>query len=416
MVEFTKHTLTNGLKVIVHRDVTTPMAAVNILYDVGARDEDPNRTGFAHLFEHLMFEGSVNIPRYDYHLQHAGGENNAFTTNDITNYYLTLPAQNLETAFWLESDRMLGLAFSEEKLATQRNVVAEEFRQSYLNQPYGDAWLMLRPLSYTAHPYRWATIGQSIDHIYQASLDDVKDFFKRFYHPANAILTVAGNVEPDQVFKLAEKWFGGIFPGQGYVRSLPKEPPQNEERRQVVERNVPQDQIYMAFHMCARTHPDFCATDLLSDILSNGDSARLTAKLVHDKKLFSEVNAYITGSIDPGQFLITAKPHNHVDVRQAEEILWQEALGMANEKVGERELQKVKNKIEASQTFSESNVLAKAMNLSYFELLGDAGKINEQIDAYFSVDASGIRRVAADLFALRNASVLHYVKRDEQVS
>ncbi len=413
MVEFRKHTLSNGLKVIVHRDTTTPMAAVNILYDVGARDEDPDRTGFAHLFEHLMFEGSVNILRYDYHLQHAGGENNAFTTNDITNYYLTLPAQNLETAFWLESDRMLNLAFSEEKLATQKNVVVEEYRQSYLNQPYGDAWLMLRPLAYTEHPYRWATIGQCIDHIYHANLADVKSFFKRFYHPANAILTVAGHVDPDHVFKLAEKWFGEIDAGQGNIRDLPREPSQKEERRQVVERDVPQDQIFMAFHMCARTHPDFFATDLLSDILANGDSARLPAKLVHEQKLFSEVNAYLTGNIDPGLFVITGKPHSHVDARQAEEILWREALTMANEAIGVRELQKVKNKIEATQTFSESNVLAKAMNLSYHELLGDAAMINKQTDAYFSVDASHIKRVAADLFALRNVSVLHYVKKDQ---
>ncbi len=408
MLTYEKHILSNGLRILVHRDETTPMAAVNVLYDVGARDEHPDRTGFAHLFEHLMFEGSVNVSRFDYQLQHAGGENNAFTTNDITNYYSTLPAQNLETAFWLESDRMLGLAFSEEKLATQKNVVIEEYRQSYLNQPYGDAWLLMRPLVYHVHPYRWATIGKNIEHIQNASLQEVRDFFTTFYHPANAILSVAGHVDPQKVFDLAEKWFGGIMPGNGYLRQLPSEPPQHEERKMKVERDVPQHQIYMAFHVCGRLHPDYHATDLLSDILSNGESARLPARLVHHHKAFSEINAYITGNLDPGLFVIAGKPHNEVDEQEAEDMLWQETQALIADPVSKRELQKVKNRIEATHTFAESNVLSKAMNLAYYELQGDAGLYNRQIDAYARVTAGDLQRTATGTFRRENASVLHY--------
>ncbi len=409
MVNFEKHILSNGLKVLVHRDDATPMAAVNVLYDVGARDEHPDRTGFAHLFEHFMFEGSVNIPSYDRPLQFAGGENNAFTTNDITNYYLSIPAQNLEVAFWLESDRMLGLAFSEDKLATQKNVVTEEYRQSYLNQPYGDAWLLLQPLAYKVHPYRWSTIGASIEHIQHANLKDVRGFFDRFYHPGNAILTVTGHVEPDHVFKLAEKWFGSIPRGNGCMRELPQEPLQREERRLTVYRDVPQSQVYMAFHMCGRAHADFHTADLISDLLAGGESARLNSKLVLDHKIFSEVNAYVTGHLDPGLLIVTGKPHPEIDIHKAEDALWTEVSLLVNEAVGERELQKVKNKVEASHVFSESNMLAKAMNLAYYELMGDAGLLNRQVEAWFNVSAEDIQRVAGEVFSRRNASVLHYL-------
>ncbi len=410
MVDFDKHILNNGLRVLVHRDASTPLAAVNILYDVGARDEDPGRTGFAHLFEHLMFEGSMHVARFDQELQAAGGENNAFTTNDITNYYMSLPAQNLETAFWLESDRMLGLAFSEEKLNTQKKVVVEEYRQSYLNQPYGDAWLLLRPLAYDRHPYRWATIGQSLDHIRDASLRDVEDFFHRFYHPGNAILVVAGNVESEQVFRLAEKWFGDITPGEPNKRNLPRELPQQSEKRLSVQREVPQHQVYLAFHMCQRSDSLFHGSDMLSDLLANGESARLPASLVHDKKVFSEVNAYVTGNLDPGLLIITGRPHHEVDPAAAEDMLWKEALNLATQPVEERELQKVKNRIEATQVFSESNVVAKSMNLAYYELQGDAGLYNRQIAAYAAVDTKDLREIAGRIFRRENACVLHYGK------
>ncbi len=408
MIDYKKYVLDNGLRVIVHPDSTTPMAAVNILYDVGARDEEPGRTGFAHLFEHLMFEGSVNVPRFDQNLQNAGGENNAFTTNDITNYYISLPAQNIETAFWLESDRMLGLSFSEEKLRTQKNVVIEEYRQSYLNQPYGDIWLLLRSLAYKVHPYQWATIGKNIDHIKEAELNDVKSFFSRYYHPLNAILSVAGDVDPERIFELAGKWFGDIPPGVTHKRGLPQEPAQTELRRKDAKRDVPLHQIYMAFHMCGRPHPDFHATDLISDILSGGESARLPARLVHDRKLFSEVNAFVTGNIDPGLLVVTGKPHNGVDIEKAGDMLWKEVSDIVHNAVEYRELEKVKNRVEATHTFSNSNILAKAMNLAYYELLGDASLYNSQIEAYSRVGQERIMEAAGRVIRKENMSLLNY--------
>jgi len=307
MLGFERFTLKNGLRVIVHIDESTPLACVNILYDVGARDEDESRTGFAHLFEHLMFGGSINIPSYDEPLQRVGGENNAFTTNDITNYYLTLPAANLETAFWLESDRMLSLAFSEKSLEVQRNVVIEEFKQRYLNQPYGDIWLRLRPLVYKVHPYKWATIGKEISHIEQATMDDVKAFFAKHYCPTNAVMVVAGNVTVPQVKALAEKWFEPIPSGEKPVRNLPVEPPQTAHRREVIHADVPFDALYMAFRMCSRYDKEYYAMDLISDILSRGNSSRLYNRLIKEKNLFSELNAYVMGELDNSIFIVSGK-------------------------------------------------------------------------------------------------------------
>jgi predicted Zn-dependent peptidase len=411
-VNFERHTLSNGLRVLAHRDPTTPMAAFNLLYDVGARDEHPDRTGFAHLFEHLMFEGSVHIPDYDVRLQRAGGENNAFTTNDITNYYLTLPAVNLETAFWLESDRMLGLALSEEKLETQKNVVVEEYRQSYLNQPYGDAWLLLRPLAWQRHPYRWATIGKSIDHIRQARLEQVRDFFRDYYHPGNAILAVAGQVDPQHVFRLAETWFGDIPPGKRPGRVLPAEAPVIRQRRLRVERDVPSTQLYLAFHTCGRGDKDFFPADLLSDILASGESARFARRLVRGRKLVGEAHAYLTGSLDPGLFLVQATLHREAAFGAVEEAIWEELQALSEEPVGGQELQKVKNKVEAAHTFAESHVLAKAINLAYYELMGDAGLLNRQMEAYARVRPEDIQQQAKSLFRREGAAILHYAARE----
>jgi zinc protease len=409
MVEFKKHMLANGLRVIAHKDTSTPMAVFNLLYDVGARDEDPERTGLAHLFEHLMFEGSVNIPEFDARLELAGGESNAFTTNDITSYHVSLPAVNLETAFWLESDRMLGLSFSEEKLKIQKNVVIEEFRQSYLNQPYGDTMLLLRPLAYKIHPYQWATIGKNIDHIDKITLNDVKAFFFRHYIPDKAILSVAGPLEAEDVFNLAEKWFGSIPTSSYNPRSIPQEPVQTIQRRLEVKRNVPASQIFMVFHTCGRKSTEFFATDLLSDVLSNGDSSRLKERLVKGKKLFSEVNAYLSGSIDTGLFIVTGKLHTEVSVDTGEEALWKELEDLMNVEINDLELQKVKNKIEASQTFSESNLMARTMNLAYFELLGNAELLNEQVSFYSSQTASDLKNMASKLFIKDRSTVLHYL-------
>lgn len=408
MVDFEKFELDNGLKVIVHRDENTPIVAMNILYNVGARDEDPDKTGFAHLFEHLMFGGSVNIPKYDTPLENAGGENNAFTNNDITNYYLTIPKQNLEVGFWLESDRMFDLAFSKKSLDVQRSVVIEEFRQSYLNQPYGDVWLLLRPLAYKVHPYMWSTIGKEISHIENATMQDVKSFYKKYYNPNNAILTIAGDVEIDEIKELAKKWFGPIASGPKIIRNIPVEPKQQEPRTLKVKREVHVDAIYKAFHMCSRKDNAYHATDLISDILSNGDSSRLYLRLVKDQKLFSDLQAYISGDFDNGLFIFTGKLSNGVSMEDAEEGLNKEISKISTELVSESELLKVKNKIESTLEFSEMSVLNKAMNLSFSELLGDAGLINSEKEKYTSVNANTIKKTAEEIFRPDNASTLYY--------
>jgi zinc protease len=408
MIQFERYTLSNGLRVIVHTDQSTPLACINILYDVGARDEDPERTGFAHLFEHLMFGGSVNIPSYDEPLQRVGGENNAFTSNDITNYYLTLPSSNLETGFWLESDRMLSLAFSEKSLEVQRSVVIEEFKQRYLNQPYGDVWLLLRPLAYQVHPYLWCTIGKEIKHIEEARMEDVKAFFHKHYTPANAILVVAGNIVPAQVRTLAEKWFAPIVAAPKPVRNLTPEPEQTSYRQLRVQRDVPSSALYMAFHMCDRRDPEYQCMDLISDLLSRGNSSRLYNELVKEKKLFSEVNAYLMGDIDKGLFMVSGKLSEGVDFAQAEQAVFDELDKLCQVPVSDHELQKVKNKMESTFLFGELNVLDKAMNLAYFELLGDAADINKEVGKYMAVTAAQMQQVARKVLRKTNCSSLYY--------
>lgn len=408
MIAFEKFKLDNGLTVIVHEDHSTPLAFVNILYDVGARDEDENRTGFAHLFEHLMFGGSINIPNYDEPLQLVGGENNAFTTNDITNYYCSVPAENLETAFWLESDRMLSLAFTDKSLEVQRNVVIEEFKQRYLNQPYGDVWLLLRPLAYKVHPYKWATIGKEIAHIADATMEDVKAFFKKHYCPSNAIMVVAGNVKLDQVKLLSEKWFGPIESGVKPKRNLPVEPKQTEFRFLEVEREVPANSIYKTWHMCARTDDDYHTTDLISDILSRGNSSRLYKTLVKEKQLFSEISAYVMGDFDKGLFVVSGKVSPGVELKNADDAIESVLNEMQTTLVSDRELQKCKNKVESTLQFSETDVQNKATNLAIAELLGDANLVNEEAEKYQAVSATNIQKVAKELFRKENCSTLFY--------
>ncbi|KQR71253.1 pitrilysin family protein [Pedobacter sp. Leaf176] len=412
MVDFNRFTLANGLKVLVHEDATTPMAVLNILYDVGARDEDPEKTGFAHLFEHLMFGGSVNIPNYDEPLQRVGGENNAFTSNDITNYYITLPAENIETAFWLESDRMLSLAFSEKSLETQINVVSEEFKQRYLNQPYGDVWLNLRPLAYKTHSYRWATIGKALSHIENARMDDVKAFFKKHYTPQNAILVVGGNVKTEDVKRLAEKWFEPIPSGEKYNRNLIQEEKQTESRFETVKANVPLNAIYVAFKMPGRLDEDYYAFDLLSDILSGGKSSRLHNSLLKEQQLFSDINAYISSSLDPGLFIVEGKLVEGISIEQAETAIWAELEKIKTELVPSDELTKVKNKVESVLVFSEMNLLDKAMNLAYYELLGDADILNQEAAKYLKVEAEDIKRISTDTFNKKSSSTLYYLTEE----
>ncbi|MFZ4401552.1 MAG: M16 family metallopeptidase [Bacteroidales bacterium] len=415
MIAFEKFTLENGLKVLVHKDESTPITAVNILYNVGARDEHPDKTGFAHLFEHLMFGGSKNIPVFDEPLERVGGENNAFTNNDITNYYLTIPQQNLETAFWLESDRMNELAFSEKSLEVQRNVVVEEFKQRYLNQPYGDVWLLLRPLAYKKHPYQWSTIGKEISHIENAVMEDVKSFFYRFYRPNNAILAVAGNVEVEQIKELSKKWFGTIPAGEQLQRNIPAEPLQTEERMLTVERNVPYDAIYKTYHICKRTEKDYYTFDLISDILSNGKSSRFNNELVKKQKLFSEVNAYLSGDIDNGLFIISGKLNNGITMELAEQAIDNEIDKLKNNFVEVDELQKVKNKAESLMIFSQMKTNDKAMNLAYFELLGDANMINTEIENYRNVTQENVKALAIKTFIKSNCSKLYYLKKNKSI-
>lgn len=407
-LKINKHILDNGLRLVHHEDTTTQMVALNIVYDVGSRDEHPDHTGFAHLFEHLMFGGSVHIPDYDTPLQQAGGENNAWTNNDITNYYLTVPRANAEIGFWLESDRMLELAFSPRSLEVQRGVVMEEFKQRCLNQPYGDVSHLMRPLAYRVHPYRWPTIGKQLSHIADATLDEVKDFFFRHYAPNNAVLAVTGNLSWDETRRLADKWFAPIPRRDIPVRRLPQEPVQTEERRLTVERNVPLDALYMAFHTCGRDEADYYAFDILSDILSNGRSSRLTRRLVQERKLFSNIDAYISGSRDAGLLNISGRPSAGITLEQAEAAVWEELERLREEPVEHRELEKVKNKFESTQIFGNINYLNVATNLAWFELTGEAEGIDREVDRYRAVSSARLNDVARRAFRHENANILYY--------
>lgn len=411
LIFFNKFTLENGLRVIHHEDPSSQLCVLNILYNVGSKDEDPQKTGFAHLFEHLMFGGSMNIPDFDTQLQKAGGESNAFTSNDITNYYLTLPANNIETGFWLESDRMLSLAFSQESLDIQRNVVIEEYKERYLNQPYGDIWLKLLPLAYQIHPYHWPTIGKDISHIEQANLDDVKSFFRSFYCPNNAILSIAGNISLEKGKALTQKWFSDI-PSQIIARRpYPAEPKQTQARKETVVADVPLDAIVKAYHCCKRAHPDYYATDLLCDLLGSGRSSRLYNALVKGKKLFSELDCYLTGDIETGLFIIEGKLVKGVAIKEAEEGIIQELEALKSVPIVENELLKVKNKAETNIRFNDSGVLNKAMKMAYCELLGDIDLINNETGQYAKISSENIMRVAREVLNETNCSTLYYLAK-----
>jgi predicted Zn-dependent peptidase len=414
MITIEKFTLQNGLRVLVNQDKTTPIMTVNILYNVGSKDEQSEKTGFAHLFEHLMFGGSAHIMNFDRPLERVGGENNAFTNTDITNYYLTIPRPNLETALWLESDRMLNLAFSEKSLEVQRNVVIEEFRQRYLNQPYGDVMLLLRPLVYKTHPYKWATIGKIPEHIEQTTMGDVKAFYQKHYNPSNAILSFSGNMSANELRPLVEKWFGGIENQNGYDRKLPAELPQTEKRILKVERDVPTHVLVKAFKMVDRYHPDYYAFDLISDLLSNGHSSRFYQRLVKQKRIFNQVDAYITGEIEPGMFIIKGTLAGGHTMEEAEAAVDKELTEIKKGRFTDSELQKVKNKVEAVLEMSEINGMYKAMMAAYHELLGDASQINDEMNKYRRITRDDIIRVANTAFPDEKASVLYYYARDKK--
>ena len=407
-IDFEKFTLNNGLKVIVHHDASTPLVCLNIMYDVGSRDENPERTGFAHLFEHLMFGGSANIPSYDSPLQTAGGSNNAFTSPDITNYYITLPKENLETAFWLESDRMLNLAFSDKSLEVQRNVVIEEFRQRYLNQPYGDAWLLMRPLAFKEHSYQWATIGKEEKHIEEATMTDVRAFYKKHYRPKNAVMVVAGNITTEEVKVLSEKWFEPIEKGEKPPRNIPVEPVQTEARRLEVERDVPLNAIYISFHMCGKMNDDFFKWDLISDLLAGGKSSRLQQKLVKENRIFTSISAFVMGETDPSLFTVAGHISPDKTIAEAEEAIWAELELFKTHKVAKIELEKVKNQVEANHEFAEMDLLNRAIGLAYHELKGEANDINTEMEKYHAVTASDVQKIATESLIKSNSSTLVY--------
>ena len=408
MIQFDRFVLDNGLRVLVHEDPSTPMAVVNVMYDVGARDEDPAQTGFAHLFEHLMFGGSINIKEYDEPLQRAGGENNAYTTNDLTNYYCQLPAQNIETAFWLESDRMLSLAFGEKSLATQRKVVCEEFKEHYINKPYGDVWHKMRSLAYTVHPYRWMTIGKELSHVENAKIDDVKNFFFKHYRPVNAILVVAGNVKLEQVKRLAEKWFGPIEMGIKYERQLPVEPLQTEARKLVVEANVPLDAFVKTWHMDARLSPGYYAADLLTEILGGGAASRLYQTLVKEKQYFSSIDCYHFGSLDAGLVAVDGKLVKGVSMETAVKAVDEEIEKLKASKIEAKELQKVVNRTESVIAFEDMSVMSRASSIALYELLGDASMMNTEFQKYQAITIDSIHDYANKIFANNNSNTLLY--------
>lgn len=416
MINYERFVLKNGLRVLIHEDDSTPMAAVNMLYNVGSKDEHHERTGFAHLFEHLMFGGSKNVPDFDEPVQNAGGENNAFTNNDMTSFYEVVPAKNIETILWLESDRMLQLNFDQEVLDIQRRVVVEEFKETCLNQPYGDVWHHLGKMAFKVHPYQWPTIGKVPKHVEEATMADVEQFFYKFYRPNNAVLSIAGNVKSAEILPLVEKWFGDIPPGEKYDRDLPEEPPQQQLEQYIEESNVPVDAMYFAFKMPSRLHEDYYAIDLLSDVLCNGSSSRLYRILLKEKQLFSFIDCYLTGSVEPGLFMIEAKPSEGVSFEAAKVAIWEELDRLKVKLVRSEELEKVKNKVESNLIFSETNVLNKAMNLAYYELIGDVERVNEEVDYYFKVTEHDLLRVAKNILREENCCELYYkVKGKEEL-
>ena len=408
MIAYRKQTLANGLTVVVNRDRTSKLAAVNLLYKVGARNENPSRTGFAHLFEHLMFRGTRKVPNFDLPVQMASGDNNAFTNNDYTDFYITLPKDNIETALWLESDRMEGLEITPEKLDTEKRVVVEEFRQRYLNQPYGDQTMLLRALAYKVHPYRWAAIGLETGHIEGASLDDVEAFYRTHYHPSNAILSISADLDEERMFDLAAKWFEPLADTPHAAAPVPQEPAQTAARREEVERDVPAPTVTVAYHMGGRTDAGFYTADLVSDLLAGGDSGRLYTHLVKERRLLSSVNAYVTGDVDPGLFVFTGQLLPGVTPEEAETAFREEIETLQTASAAAREIEKVKNKFEANTLFGELNVMNKAMNLGFYEMLGDLALINREVGLYRAVGDDDIRSFSSRTFRPENSSTLIY--------
>ncbi len=414
MINYSRRVLDNGLTILVHQDNSTPLAAVNVIYKVGARDEEPQRTGFAHLFEHLMFSGTAEVPEFDIPIQMSSGENNAFTNNDYTNYYIVLPKDNLDVALHLEADRMVNLNINEHSLSIQQSVVEEEYNERYKNKPYGDLWQIIREMVYKEHPYRWSTIGKDIAHVRDASLDDVRSFYKRYYTPHNAIIAVAGDLEPEATLDLIESVFKDINKGEPVVKNIPQEPKQLEQRRMTVTRDVPSDMVYILFRMGERISREFAICDVISDMLSGGSSSRMYQSLVKEQRLFNTINAYIMGSLDEGMFVVMGQPVDGVSPQDAEEALWGSLEDIKSGEISDYELDKVKNKFEVNTIFGEINVMNKAMNLCFYEMLGDIEIINKECETFASITKDEIYNTSKKLFTKENSSVLHYLKEGDK--
>lgn len=410
MIDFEKHTLANGLRVILHRDDSTPMAAVSVTYDVGSRDERADKTGFAHLFEHLMFAGSENAHDFDEPMQLAGGDNNAFTNNDLTCFYESVPIENLETALWLEADRMAGLKIDQKSLNVQRKVVVEEFKETTLNEPYGDAWHHLSAMHYQKHPYRWPVIGLEPAHIEKAKRADVADFFKKHYVPNNAVLAVAGPIDPSATLLLVEKYFGDIPRSEVPKRDLPVEPPKGGFEQKIIDDGKsPVDAVYLAFRVPGRVEPGFYAVDLLTDVLANGTSSRLFRRLLKENPVFSSIDAYLTASADPGLLVIEGKMSKGFSIDAGLAAIWNELNLLKNEPIPEAELLKIRHRFESTVVFSEISVMNKVQSLCQYELLGDAALINDEIALYEAVTAEEIQRAAIEFLTLENCAELRYL-------
>ena len=409
-IPFTRQTLANGLHVLVHEDRTTPLAACTIVYRVGSRDEDPACTGIAHLMEHFMFSGSDHAPDFDLALQKVGAINNAYTSQDLTCYYIVLPANNIETALWLESDRMAALSFSQQGLDVQKQVVMEEFKETCLNQPYGDLMMHVYGLSYRNHPYQWLPIGKELSHIEQVDMNIIRRFHDTFYCPANAILVVAGNVHAEEIFAMADKWFGDILPGRQNPHRYPQESPSKENRLKVVEKPVPDDMLFKSWLMPARTGADYCAYDLLSDILGTGQSSYLYRKFVMENRLFTDISASVSGSADKGLFFINGRPAEGISIEQADEQLTKYLADFQfNDKLS-YDLQKVKNNAESIILERNLKVEDRANTLATGEFYSRAEDFADERTGYFAVTEEDIRRITETMFKRECGNTLYYCK------
>jgi zinc protease len=411
MISYTKHVLNNGLTLLINTDYSTKIATINTLYKVGARDEHSEKTGFAHLFEHLMFEGSKHVPHFDKELQKAGGSSNAFTNNDYTNYYCTLPIEAIETALWVESDRMLHLDLSEKNLKNQISVVSEEFKQRYLNQPYGDLWFIVRKMVYKQHPYQWPTIGKDLSHIEKAQMEDVQQFFQTYYNPSNAVLSISGAISSDDAIRLVEKWYGDIPSGKSNKNTYPVELTQTEQRFERVERDVPQNILLKAYLMPERTHTNYYVYDVISELLSGGKTARLYNELVKKNALFTDISAFVTASLSQGMFVVSGRLADGVNMDTANEAVNQLLNDFSSQKVKQDELEKCINNVMFSHAVNSIGVLNKAMNLAYFEMLEDANLFNSELDKYKNVSAEQVQKVSSDLFRKDKENLLYYLKK-----